>query len=127
MKRGLLNHLLIVLPVVLLAYTQLVLKWQANAVGGAAALDRGVVSYFLAMLLNPWTATAILASLCAMLSWFIVLGLFPISYAYPFVSLSFLLVGIGGVVILGEHMNIFRLSGLVLIVIGVFMTAKGQF
>jgi len=126
MKRTILDYFFILVPVILLSYTQLVLKWQSNAVGGVTMLEKGITNYILAMVFNLWTITAIVAAILALGSWFVALAHFPISYAYPFLSLSFLFVSLGGVLILDERIDPLRIGGLLLIVIGVALNAKGS-
>ena len=49
---------------------------------------------------------------------------FDITYAYPFMSLSPALVFLIGVFVLGEPFTIGKLVGLVVIIIGIFITVK---
>lgn len=49
---------------------------------------------------------------------------FDLSYAYPFMSLSFVLVAILGVIVLGEQLSLVRLLGLALVVVGLIIGSR---
>ncbi len=59
----------------------------------------------------------------SVLSWLVTLGKLPLSVAYPLLSLSYLLVQCGTLFLPGFHelFSIPRFSGLILIVIGVYL------
>jgi multidrug transporter EmrE-like cation transporter len=120
----LVDHLLILCAVAALSYTQLMLKWQANTVGAPEAAD--LARYLLRMLLNPWTLSALIAAAAALPLWLVVLGRLPLGYAYPFLSLSFVIVALGSTLLLQEPVNALRLSGLALIVLGVILVGRSQ-
>jgi multidrug transporter EmrE-like cation transporter len=54
----------------------------------------------------------------------VVLSKVDISFAYPFLGLSFVLVTLYGHFMLDESVNIWRIAGVVLIVSGVSLVAK---
>jgi multidrug transporter EmrE-like cation transporter len=119
-----LDHLLILASILALTYSQLVLKWQANNVGAPAA--DGLTDYFSRLLLNPWTLSALLVTALAMPVWLLLLGRLPLSYVYPFLSLSFVLVSLGGIWLLNEPLSALRVAGLSLIVLGVILVGRSQ-
>jgi multidrug transporter EmrE-like cation transporter len=50
---------------------------------------------------------------------------FELSYAYPFMGLTFVLVFLFGVFFMGESFNIYKLIGLSFIVLGIILASKG--
>ena len=53
--------------------------------------------------------------------WVTILRTMPLSTAYPFIALGFLLVPLAGVVLFGEHLTPIQWAGAVLIVVGIVM------
>lgn len=126
MKNLIVQHSLIFMPILLLSYANLVLKWQINQIGSSLNISEDPVGFFLKLCVNPWVLSAFLAGGISLLIWMMALNKFSISYAYPFVSLSFLLVVLGGVLLFGEKISVQGWIGLVLIIMGVSLTAYAK-
>lgn len=56
--------------------------------------------------------------------WLFVLSKLPLVVAYPLVSLNFILVAIGGSLVLHEHVSWYMIAGLVLIIGGILLTVR---
>ena len=78
------------------------------------------------MLLNPYIIIALILTLLAGVTWMIAMTKFEISYAYPFTLLGLVLVTIFSVVFFGESVNTYKLSGIVLIILGIVVISKGM-
>ncbi len=116
------DKLLILVPVLLLALAQVLLRWQARSVGSALAVtDRW--SYLRGLAASPWIWLALVLAGVSFVAWMIVLRRWPLGYAYPFVSLTFPLVAVGGVMLLGERLAAGQVVALCLIVAGVALNA----
>ncbi|MBP1970692.1 multidrug transporter EmrE-like cation transporter [Virgibacillus natechei] len=102
-------------------YGQLVLKWQIDQQGNLpeAWLDR--FSFLFQLLLNPWILSGFFAAFLAALSWMAAMTKFNISYAYPFMSLSFVLVFILSAVFFGEQVSTQQIVGFSLIILGIIV------
>ena len=85
------SHIYIFLTVLLTVYGQIVIKWQVNLAGAMPIDLSNKVSFMIRLLLNPWIISGLLGAFLASLSWMAAMTKFPLSYAYPFVSLSFVL------------------------------------
>ena len=48
-----------------------------------------------------------------------------LSQAYPFMSLNFVVVISLSVILFGENLNIYKITGLALIIVGVFIVSRG--
>ena len=106
-------------------YGQLVLKWQVSQYG---ALPSGMTekAWFIArLLLNPWIisgfASAFLASLC----WMAAMTKFELSRAYPFTSLSFVLILFLSAILFRESVTVPKILGMIFIVIGIIIGSQG--
>lgn len=115
---------LILLTVLLTVYGQLVLKWQVNAAGAPSSDWMGRIEYVGRMLLNPWVLSGLMAGFLAMLSWMIALTKVELSYAYPFTSLSFVLVLIASALVFREAVTLPKLAGMALIVAGIWIGSR---
>ena len=87
---------------------------------GAASILQAIPS----ILLNVFVMGGLVVMVISMASHLLVLSKVDISYAYPFLGLSFVLVTAWGYFVLSEPMSIFKLAGVSLIVCGVALVAK---
>lgn len=115
------DKLLILLPIGLLTLVQLLLKWQAITYSVHRSNLR---NYLSDLATSPWIWCALLLAGSAFVAWMIVLKKLPLSFAYPFISLTFPLVVLGSVLIFGEKVSAMQVLGLVLIVVGVSLYVR---
>jgi len=119
------SHLYILLTIVLTVYGQSVVKWQLNLVsmpqGGAAAK----LWFAAGLLTNPWILSGFVSYFLAALCWMVALSRFEISYAYPFMSVSFVLVFLLGALLFKEPLTASKLTGMALIATGIVVLARG--
>ncbi|MET0240386.1 MAG: hypothetical protein ABW184_10875 [Sphingobium sp.] len=108
--------LMILLSVSMSAAAQLALKIGV----GRAAGQTGILAYFFQPLVIGGLA---LYGLGAIL-WLSVLARAPLSVAYPFVGLGFILTMFAGMLVLGEHVTPMRMGGTLLIAVGCFLVAR---
>lgn len=113
--------LLILASVGLSALAQLALKLGADA---ARAQQRGVSSEIGGLLQSPMVFLGLgLYGLGALL-WLFVLARAPLSLAYPFVGLGFILTMAAGAFYLGEQVSATRVAGTLLIAAGCVLVAR---
>ncbi|MGE4170488.1 MAG: EamA family transporter [Candidatus Margulisiibacteriota bacterium] len=73
------------------------------------------------MLVNPFVWSGLLFGLMNMLFWAVSLSSFDLSYAYPFLSIVYIVMMIAGKLLFGEHIDRYKLIGLLFIVAGAGM------
>jgi multidrug transporter EmrE-like cation transporter len=113
---------LILTSVSLSAVAQLFLKIGVGR-SGAASTDVSAGGLW-SMLMSPMVIGGLgLYGLGAML-WLFVLGRVPLSVAYPFVGIGFIMTAALGVIALGEGVSFLRIAGTVLIAVGCVMVGK---
>lgn len=119
------SYVYVAATVLLTVYGQLVVKWQVSATArlGAGPDDR--IGLLLALLVNPWILSGFAAAFVAALCWMIALARLDLSHAYPFVSLSFVLVLVLSALLLGEPLSWQKAAGIALIVCGVAVGSQG--
>lgn len=118
------GHVYIALTLALTVYGQLVLKWQ---MGSAGALPEGTLAklgFLFGQLLNPWILSGFAAAFLASLAWMAAMTRFDLGYAYPYMSLAFVIVMVFGVLFLGEPLNWAKVGGTLLVVGGLIVIAR---
>ena len=110
--------------ILLTVYGQLIIKWRVIAT--MQALDGGGKIVLLSrLLLDPWVLTGFIAAFLAAVSWMLAMTKLPLSLAYPFTSMAFLLVMIFGVAFLSEALTLPKVLGTALIVVGLIVLSRG--
>jgi multidrug transporter EmrE-like cation transporter len=111
----------ILLTVFMSACAQLLLKMGMNKASMSGGFfDNGVWSV-LQLLYTPLVFFGGLVYMLSFIAWLWVLSKVELSLAYPFVGISFVFTLIFGVFVLGESINIYKLVGTFMIVIGCFL------
>lgn len=113
------------MTVFLTVYGQIVIKWQVATFGKLPAQLNEKFSFMLQLLLNPWVLSGLIAAFGASISWMLAMTKLDLNYAYPFVSLSFVLIVISGAVFFNESLNTWKILGAMLIVAGVVVGSRG--
>ncbi len=109
----------------LTVYGQLVIKWQIIKAG---AFPEGIterVWFLLRMVFNPWVISCLAAAFLAFLLWMVAMTRFELSHAYPFVSMSFVVVLVLSGLFFHESITVPKLLGVLLIMSGIIVGAQG--
>lgn len=120
-----LDHAFILSTVLFTVYSQLIMRWQVTMAGSLPIDTSGKVDYVLSLMLNPWVLSGIVATFLAGISWMLAMTKFEISYAYPFISLNYILVLLAGFLLFNETLNATKLIGSALVMLGIIVIAKG--
>lgn len=111
--------------VLLTVYGQIVLKWRVSKVGPLPATLSAKLSVLMSLIWTPWILSTITAGFVAFLCWMAAMTKFDLSYAYPFMSLSFLLVLVLSVVLFHEPLTVPKLLGLAVVIAGLVIASQG--
>jgi drug/metabolite transporter (DMT)-like permease len=76
-------------------------------------------------LLNPWVMAGLIMFVISMASHLFVLSKVEISFAYPFLSLAYIVVAVAAWTWFGEDLNQYRIAGIALICVGTVLIAQG--
>ena len=120
-----LDYVFIAGTVLFTVYGQIVLKWQVGRLGPLPVAPQEKVFVLGGLLLNPWVLSCIAAAFLAMFSWMFALTRFPLTYAYPFVSITFALVLLLSAVFFAESITPAKVAGVALIILGVAFGSRG--
>jgi drug/metabolite transporter (DMT)-like permease len=87
------------------------------------SLDGGVKEIFLKTITNYWLAGGIFLHIFALMLWVMALKKTDLSYAYPFITLGFVIVALFSWMFLKEDINAVKLAGLLIISLGVIVVS----
>ncbi len=76
------------------------------------------------MLTNLWLWAAMLCYAASILLWMAVLSKVEVSYAYPFLSVGYVVAALVGYCFFGENLTPARIAGIVVICIGVYLISR---
>lgn len=124
MKILLKDYLYIFGTIFFTVYGQMIIKWQVSKSGILPQSAISKLKFFLSLLLNPWVISSFTSAFIAALCWMAAMSKFELSYAYPFMSLSFVFVMIFSAVFFQEPLNISKVLGLSLIIVGIIVGSK---
>jgi multidrug transporter EmrE-like cation transporter len=119
------GYVYILATILLTVFGQLTLKWRIRSFGPMPDQFIGKFSYFSGLLLDPVILSGFAAAFLASITWMAAMTRFELSYAYPFMSLNFVLVLLLSTTLFGEPVTAAKLAGCALIVVGTFVAARG--
>ncbi len=105
-------------------YGQLTLKWRMNLKEQLPEGSTEKAIYMAKLFLDPWLLSGFAAAFVASLFWMAAMTKFELSFAYPFMSASFILVFILSIYIFNETFTWGKVLGLILIIAGIIVTVK---
>ncbi len=112
--------------VLLTVYGQVVVKWKVLEAGAFPDSWPDNAWFLAKLLVNPWVVSALAAAVLAALSWMVAMAKLHLSYAYPFVSLSFVLVLLLSRLVFDEPLDAYKVVGVGLIAAGVVVSSLSQ-
>ena len=122
-----LNHFYLLLAISFGVVSQLIIKWQMSAFSFndyETWQDKFALAF--SMFLNPYIIISLTLTLLSGVTWMIAMTKFEISYAYPFTLLGLVLVTTFSVIFFGESVNTYKISGILIIILGVILISKGM-
>lgn len=117
------NFMMIVLTVLLNTAGQFMMKAGVNRIGAISLFDNFLSTFFRAVtnwfVLGGFGLYAVSAAL-----WIVILSRAELSWAFPMVSLSYVITALVAPVVLHESFSYQRLLGIVVICVGVFLVSR---
>lgn len=117
--------LAILISVFLAVVGQLLLKMGMLRVGKFSFNISTLVHQYVKILLNPFVIAGLVGFFISMLIWLYVLSRMELSLAYPFVALNYVLILFGSYFLFKEAITPMKVIGVVVIIIGVYLVARG--
>jgi drug/metabolite transporter (DMT)-like permease len=113
----------VLISVILSMVGQLILKRGMSDLGPVSFTNRGLPEIIWAIATDPFIIVGMVIYAVSVLYWLVGLSRVPLSYAYPFISLSYVLILGASFFLLGEHLSLLRISGVLVICLGVLLVA----
>jgi multidrug transporter EmrE-like cation transporter len=105
--------------ILLTLYGQIVVKWQVNMFGSHPSGMSQSFAFLLKMLANPWVLSGFLAAFGAAMAWMLAVSRLNLSYAYPFMSVTFPSILLCSYLVFKEPIRLGNVVGVGLIVLGI--------
>ncbi|TXH28872.1 MAG: hypothetical protein E6Q99_01845 [Elusimicrobia bacterium] len=118
------GHVYIALTLFFTVYGQLVLKWQMGSAGPLPENHFDKLCFLLQQFFNPWILSGFVSAFVASLAWMAAMTRFELNYAYPFMSLAFVIVMGFSVLFLSEQVTLTRLLGTLMVVSGLIVMTR---
>ena len=115
---------LVLLGVLLNAAAQLCLKAGTNAVGHFEFTGANVVPIGMRLAMQPYILAGLACYVVSVVVWIMALSRVQVSMAYPMLSIGYIVNAIAARVLFDEPVNAMRLSGILVIVVGVYLVAR---
>ncbi len=115
---------LILFTVLTNAAAQIMLKKGMLSVGAFAFEPGELLDAVIRTVFNPFVFMGLCVFVISMASHLVVLSRVEISFAYPFLSLAYVVVALYAYFIFKEDLNTVRIAGIALICIGTFLISR---
>lgn len=115
---------LILTGVLLNACAQLSIKKGMTLVGEISAAFTSFANAFPSMIINVYLWLGLLCYGVSVLLWMVVLSKVDVSFAYPFLSIGYVLSAIVGYFFFHESVTPVRIAGIIVICIGVILISR---
>jgi multidrug transporter EmrE-like cation transporter len=118
------SFLLILISVALNASAQLLLKRATQAMGLAATDVASSWAVIVRAAVSPWVWAGLAAYVVSVTLWILVLSRVDVSYAYPMVSLGYVMAALAAWLFLHEDVSLTRIIGIGVVCIGVVLITR---
>ena len=118
------GYVYIFLTILFTVYGQLILKWRIVKYGSLPEQFIEKLIFLLKLLLDPFILSGFISAFIASIFWMAAMTKFDLSFAYPFMSASFVFVFILSIVLFKEPFSMYKLIGLGFIVLGIIISSR---
>ncbi|MBU1902061.1 MAG: EamA family transporter [Proteobacteria bacterium] len=115
---------LILLGVLLNAFAQLSLKQGMRTIGHFAFSVENILPIGTKAILNPFVLTGLLCYVISVIVWLMALSRVDVSYAYPLLSVGYIVTAFAGQMFFQEALGPVRWAGILIICIGVLLITR---
>ncbi|MDB0716230.1 SMR family transporter [Bacteroides xylanisolvens] len=116
------NIILILVSVLLNCTAQLCIRKGMLLVGETGMSN--MITNLGVMVTNIWLWGAMICYALSILLWMAVLSKVEVSFAYPFLSVGYVVAAVVGYYFFGESLSVIRIVGIVIICIGVYLISR---
>ena len=120
------NFILILFGVFFNTIAQLFLKQGMLLIGNINLHMSELFSAFYKIVISPYIVLGMCCYIISFCIWLIVLSKVEVSYAYPLLSIGYIITAIFGYYFWGESLGVYKIVGIIFICIGVGIMFKGN-
>lgn len=106
------------------ALAQILLKKGMLVAGSFSFTAQEIVAVLPRLAMNPYLVIGMAVFVVSMASHLLVLSRVELSFAYPFLSLAYVVVTVYSYFVFGEDVNAFRIAGIAFICIGTILISR---
>jgi multidrug transporter EmrE-like cation transporter len=117
-------YLLILLGVLLNASAQLLLKAGMTQIGNFEFKLANAIPIGLQIMVNPPIIMGLFTYVFSVGVWLLVLSRVQVSFAYPMLSIGYIVNAIAAYYLFGESLSIMRITGIFVIIVGVYLISQ---
>lgn len=121
----LISFLLVLAGVLLNAAAQLLLKAGVSRVGVIHLQLNTIVAAGWKLAFEPHILGGLACYVVSVVVWILALSRVPVSIAYPMLSLGYVVTAVAAWLIFGETLGAMRITGIAVIIVGVYLVARG--
>ena len=118
------GYLYIFGTIIFTVYGQIILKWRIGKYGSLPLEFSEKLLFLFKLLFDPIILTGFFSAFIASLFWMAAMTKFDLSYAYPFMSLSFVFVFLLSIFLFHEPVTVYKVAGIVVITIGIILISR---
>ena len=118
------SYLFILGTIVFTVAGQIILKYGMPTFGSPPSSSGEMLPYLFRAATSIYFISSLSLALIAAFCWIIALSKFELSFAYPFMSLSFVLVVLFSWMLFAEQVSLVRWLGVMVICLGVFLISR---
>jgi len=115
---------LIVFGVLLNACAQIALKQGMRQIGTFSFTTENIFPVMLRTGMNPYVMAGLTCYVVSVMVWLMVLSRVEVTFAYPLLSIGYIVTAFAGWVFFDENMNYLRWSGILVICLGVYLITR---
>ena len=115
---------LIITGVLLNAVAQIALKSGMRSIGTFSFSLENIVPIGLRVGMNPFVLLGLGCYVVSVVVWLLVLSRVDVSYAYPMLSIGYIVAALAGKAFFGEPVDLVRWMGIVTICVGVYLITR---
>lgn len=117
-------YLLVFVSIAGMTASHLLLKKGMLSLGQSPQDWSQIAPFFLRAYTNAYVIGAVALAVVTALAWILAITRAQLSFLYPFMALSFVLVALFSLIIFKEDVTLLRWAGIVVICVGVFLVSR---
>jgi len=118
--------IMILTPITIGVVGQLLLKVGMQNIGTYNLIDKGILLQYIKIYLNPHVFMGLVCYFLSTVFWLYLISRVPLSFAYPMLSISYIMVALAAVFLFGEKVSVINWIGIFVIMLGVVFIAHGK-